>query len=101
MADSPVFEWACERLEKASNLTRIQARGTLRLVLTGVGLDSRALGAGQLRVIANRILPKGLQKRGVSDVEALCSDLADVPAALEQSLRTSPEDVFERLGRRE
>ena len=101
MADSPVFEWACERLEKATTLTRIQARGTLRLVLNGVGLDSRALGAAQLRVIAARILPKELQKRGVPDVESLCKALADVPTTLEQSLKNAPEDVFERLGRRE
>jgi hypothetical protein len=101
MADSPVFEWACERLEKASTLTRIQARGTLRLVLSGVGLDSRSLGAAQLRVIANRILPKELQKRGVPDVESLCKELAGVPATLEPSAQSAPEDVFERLGRRD
>lgn len=100
MADSPVFEWACERLEKATTLTRIQARGTLRLVLNGVGIDSRALGAAQLRVIATRLLPKELQKRGVPDVESLCKELADVPTTLDQSLKSAPEDVFERLGRR-
>lgn len=101
MAESPVFEWACETLEKGSTLTRIQARGTLRLILNGVGLDSHTLGAAQLRVIALRILPGELRKRGVPAVEILCKALADVPAALEHSAPSEPVDIFKRLGRRE
>ena len=105
MAESPVFEWACERLEQSSSLSRIQARGTMRLLLNAVGLDSHTLGANQLRVIALRLLPKELRKRGLPNVDALCQELAECPATvqglLDQNRVIEPEDIFKRLGRRE
>lgn len=102
MADSPVFEWACERLEQSTSMSRLQARGTMRLLLGNVGLDARSLGAGQLRVIAVRLLPKELRQRGLPNVEALCQELAECAASVQvEGSAIEPEDIFKRLGRRE
>ena len=105
MADSPVFEWACERLEQSSSMSRLQARGTMRILLNKVGLDSASLGVAQLRVIAVRLLPKELRQRGLPNVDALCKELAEcpatVPGATEGNPPVEPEDIFKRLGRRE
>jgi hypothetical protein len=105
MADSAVFEWACETLERVSGLSRLQARGTLRLVLTQAGLDSRSLRASQLRVVAVRLLPKELRVRGLSDPDAIGAEVAACPAGVDQQAAGSapldPEDVFKSLGRRD
>ena len=104
MADSVVFEWACETLERTSGLSRLQARGTVRLVLTQAGLDPRSVRASQLRVVSARLLAKELRARGVQNVEAICDEMAACPAAIDQqaagSATTDPEAVFKRLGDR-
>jgi hypothetical protein len=67
MSDSPVFEWACATLERASNLSRLQARGTMRIVLKLAGLDSKSLRAVQLRVVVERLMPHELKTLGVGN----------------------------------
>jgi hypothetical protein len=103
VADSAVFEWACEELERASGLSRLQARGTLRLVLGQAGLDPRSVRAAQLRVIALRLLPKELRARGLENVDEICEGLSACPASTEPSGAEADdtEEVFKRLGRRE
>jgi hypothetical protein len=104
MSDSAVFEWACETLERASGFSRLQARGTLRIVLTQAGLDGKSLRASQLRVVAVRLLPKELRMRGLENADAIGAEVAACPAAVDQqaagSAETDPEDVFKSLGRR-
>lgn len=39
MSDSPIFELVCEHVEAEAKLTRLEARGTVRLLLKEVGLD--------------------------------------------------------------
>jgi hypothetical protein len=102
MADSPIFEWACETLESASGLSRIQARGTMRIVLAQAGLDSKSLRASQLRVVATRLLPKELRARGLAGVEAICENLSVAPPSAEHSEPPDEaEEVFKRLGHRD
>lgn len=105
MADSAVFEWACETLERSSGLSRLQARGTMRLVLGQAGLDSKSIRASQLRVVALRLLSKELRSRGLVKVEAICEELAECPPSVEaqttETAFTDPEEVFKRLGHRD
>lgn len=105
MADSPIFEWACTVLEKATTMNKLQARGTLRLVLEGAGLDSSSLTSRQFKVVAAKLLPKELRVRRIQNVDALCAELADVPRSVEMNAedkrREQPEDVFRRLGHRQ
>ena len=103
MTESPVFEWACAILERGARWSRLQARGTVRLVVRDAGLDTRTLRASQLHVIALRLLPKELRSRGVDDVDALCTALSECPGSVEAEARAmapvDPEEVFKRLGR--
>jgi hypothetical protein len=104
MADSAVFDWACEALERASGWSRLQARGTVRLVLGQAGLDSKSVRASQLRVVALRLLPKELRARGLANVEAICDEVAGCPPSLDRASIAAPahdpEEVFKRLGDR-
>jgi len=103
MASSAVFEWACELLERESGMTRIQARGTMRLVLSDAGLDVSTLTAGQLRVVASKLLAPALKARAILDPERISERMTIVPPDLEAapaSQRESPESIFKRLGRR-
>jgi hypothetical protein len=102
MSNGAIFDWLCQELERASSLSRIEARGTVRIALKHAGLEPRTLTEEQLAVVLERVLPAELAARAVDDGEGLC-------ARLLTSLRTAgpdlaarradaPEDVFRRLG---
>jgi hypothetical protein len=104
VASSTVFEWACEVLEAKTKMNRLQARGTLRLVLSSAGLDVATVTAKQLRVVAARLLAKELRARAIEEPDAVCAALLEIPADVEAAagpLHPSPEDVFTRLGRKD
>jgi hypothetical protein len=93
------FDWICAELARATALDRLEARGTVRLALRQAGLEPAALGAAQLGVLLQRVLPDELRARGVADAAALCRDLAARAAAAElaDGASNTPEDVFRRL----
>jgi hypothetical protein len=102
MASSQSFEWVSEELERVTSLDRLQARGTLRLVLKKAGLDASSVTTKQMEVLLRELLPKELQSRGVEDEASACdhllrglraANLSDAESSVE-----SPEAVFERLG---
>jgi len=104
MAESAVFEWACATLERTSGMSRLQARGSLRLVLGQAGLDPRSVRGSQMRVVAVRLLAKELRARGLEDADAICEEVAACPPSIEHgdaAPGTDPEEIFKRLGRRE
>ena len=104
MAESPVFEWACSMVQRGLGWSRLQARGTVRLVVRDAGLDARTLRGYQLRVLAQRVLPKELKARGAEEVDVLCSALTHCPEEIEADTKArvpvDPEEVFKRLGGR-
>ena len=103
MAGSAVFEWACALLENNTTMNRLQARGTLRLVLGSAGLDSTTVTAGQMRVVANKLLAKELRSRAIANADQLCAAMAVIPPDVEKAaspLHPTPEEVFRRLGRK-
>ncbi len=102
MADSAVFEWVADALERKSGLSRLQARGTLRLALQDVGLESVRFAAGQARVVLERVLPDQLRARGVAEADAVCAALVEELAAAELPAPAldSPEAFVERARKR-
>lgn len=101
MAESSVFEWVSQELETRTTLSRLEARGTLRLLLKDFGLDPTSITAVQMQVVVERLLGPALSKRKVSDAEAVCRKLAlDLVEHVRQRPVTQEEsayDVFERL----
>jgi len=102
MKESPVFEFVAGELEKRTPLKRIEARGTLRLVLKQAGLEPRSTKGSQMAVVLRKLMPAALAKRKVDDAEARCEQIA-----LALSGQTgldggeSAYDHFRRLGRDE
>ncbi len=102
MASTPSFEWVSEELERITSLERLEARGTLRLVLKKVGLDASEVTVAQMEAVIRELLHEALESRGVEGADDACqhlgrgliaANLSDDGAAAQ-----SPEEVFRRLG---
>ena len=97
-----LFDLAAEKLERTTNMDRLAARGTLRIALKEAGLDAHKLTLPQLRAVFERLMPKELDARGVSDAVATCEAAMDEIArsadAIDIASSASPDDVFKRLG---
>ena len=99
MADSTAFDLACATLEELTQLSRLEARGTVRIALKQAGLDPASVRAGELGVVARKVLPKELESRGVADAESICERLCGKLSQIQDSAGTeTPEAVFARLG---
>ena len=99
MAESQAFTIACEQLEQSSSLERIEARGTVRLALKEAGLDAASVSGSQLSVVVDKVLPRELEARGVTDAASVCSAIQSAISATPDTagVGNSPEDVFSRL----
>ena len=102
MASSGAFEWFCESVEGATDLDRLEARGTVRIALKRAGLEAGQLTAEQVKVVLEKLMPEELEGRGVSDAASICSGLVgrigEIPASEDAGYANSPEAVFARLG---
>jgi len=100
---SALFDIAAETLEQATDMDRLAVRGTLRLALKEAGLDADNLNVTQLRAVFERLMPKELESRGVSDASAVCravmNEVASAASAADLEAATSPDEIFKRLGR--
>jgi hypothetical protein len=96
-----VFDWVSGELERRSALSRLEARGTLRLVLKHAGLDPSSVSSQQMVVVVERLLAGALTKRKVDGAEPLCGTLAEDlrrwAANAPQPQADTAYDVFERL----
>jgi hypothetical protein len=97
-----LFDLAAENLERTTDMDRLAARGTLRIALKEAGLDAHKLTIPQLRAVFERLMPKELDARGVSDAAATCAatmgEIARSADAIDTASSASPDDVFKRLG---
>ncbi len=99
MPNSPVFEWIAHELEAATALTKLEARGTIRLALQELGLTVTGVARSPMQFTLARVLPRLLSSRGITESDAVCEalasglEIADLPLGHE-----SPEDIFARLG---
>ncbi len=100
MAESKVFDWVAGELQRRTQLSSLEARGTLRLVLKDAGLDATSVAAFQMDVVLKRLMPAALTKRRVAGAPELCAALAaDLSSAAIASgpAKDTAYDVFERL----
>jgi hypothetical protein len=97
-----LFEFVAGKLEEATPLDRLEARGTVRLGLKAAGLDPRGVTKQQMEVMLQKVLPAELSTRGVAQSQKVCEGLVGALAALKSgeadAQSESPEDVFSRLG---
>lgn len=102
MAESPVFAWVSDALERHTDFKRIEARGTVRLVLRQAGLEPESVTVEQMDVVLERLLPDALRSRRVEDAREVCAELARGLGAFAARSNTdageSAYDVFRRLG---
>lgn len=100
MAESAVFDWVATELEARTRLSRLEARGTLRLVLKEAGLDPNSVAGFQMVIVLERLLPKTLERRRVDDAATLCRVLAAdlrTSSVAKSATRDTAYDVFERF----
>jgi hypothetical protein len=97
-----LFDLAAEKLEGATDMDRLAARGTLRIALKEAGLDPHKLTIPQLRAVFEKLMPKELDARGVSDSAATCKAVIGVIASAaseaDSAAANSPDEIFKRLG---
>ena len=92
---SDVFEKTCEFLEKYTSFTRLQSRGTIRLLLKEASFDPQAVEKNEMIEALKAKLPSELQKRGVSEGAEIAEKLAaDVEKA---RFADTAYDVFSKI----
>lgn len=103
MSESAIFEWMSSALEQRTALSRLESRGTLRLVLKELGLNPGNVTAKQMQVIVQRVLAPALEKRRVAGAADLCAALAaelESPPVADAAAGRDAYDVFERMAAR-
>ena len=99
MADSAVFDFVCDKLERSAKMDRLAVRGTVRIALKNAGLEARSVTTQQMGVVLERLLPAELGSRGVEGGEAICSAIRSGLASVAQGAAVdTPDAVFQRLG---
>ena len=99
MSESAAFASVCEELERATDLDRLEARGTVRLALKQSGLDARTVGTHEMGVVVEKILPTELESRGIADASSVCQSISGALASVsDEGTADSPDAVFARLG---
>ncbi len=97
------FDFTAERLEHHTSLDRLEARGTLRIALKIAGLTAKAVTAGQLCVVFEKVMPDELEKRDVNDAAAVCSavidDLVNSPPPADEAPAADLDAIFHRLAK--
>lgn len=100
MSDTP-FDVAAAELERLSPLDSLAARGTLRIVLKGAGLDARTVRVLDLLIVIEKLLPGELASRGVDEPEEVCGVLRGAlqrrAGELASATPASPSDVLRRI----
>src|SRR4030095_6644214 len=67
MAHETPFDFVCGQIERATELSTLEARGTVRLALKAAGMDPKSVGASQMRVVLEKVMPGELKNRGCPD----------------------------------
>jgi hypothetical protein len=100
MAASQAFDQVCQALEGASPLSRLEARGTVRLALKEAGLDANAVTPAEMALVIERVLPQELKSRGIANAASICEALRSAidAEASPSPTHNGPEAVFQRLG---
>jgi len=100
MSQDTPFDFVCSQVEHATELSTLEARGTVRLALKAAGMDPKTIGVAQMRVVLEKVMPAELRNRGCADPERVCADISTQLGAKSFSTPSgdSPETIFARLG---
>lgn len=99
--ESTAFLWAAEALERATRLSSMEARGTIRLALKKGGLDAATVTGDEIRLVFEKIMPSMLAVRAYDDAESICRAIveasrnADLSSSSES--KTSAATILKRL----
>jgi hypothetical protein len=92
---SDVFEKTCELLEKHTSFTRLQSRGTIRLILKEANIDPQAVEKDEMVELLKAKLASELEKRGISEGAEITGQLV---AAVERTkFADTAYDVFKKI----
>jgi hypothetical protein len=97
MIESPAFSWTCAELERATGLSALVARGTVRLALRTAGLQPQSVSGAQMAIVLRQILPQELANRAIADAGRVCSLLAERILTRRFEGSDAVVDVFQRL----
>lgn len=102
MASALAFDWICDEIERTSPLSRLEARGTVRLALKKAGLEATTVTPQQMSIVLEKVLPAEFESRGVEGGAQICATLGPQLAQLSGDATGSeaPDQVFARLGSR-
>jgi hypothetical protein len=101
VSDASVFSFVCEQIERATSLSQLEARGTVRLALKAAGIDAKRVSADEMKVVLAKVMPHELDSRGCENGERLCKEIVERMAGRSFAAADtddSPESVFARLG---
>ncbi|MFT5443986.1 MAG: hypothetical protein ACI8W3_003037 [Myxococcota bacterium] len=94
------FDSLAQALEERTALSRIEARGTMRLAMKEAGVDSARFTVEQVEAVMRKVMPGELAARGIDNGQEIGESIA-AEARLHVGDATggdSPEDIFSRLG---
>ena len=98
MAESKAFDFVCSELERRTSMTRLEARGTVRIALKDAGLAPDSVRGPELQVVLQRLMPKELTARGVAAAEEICRAIGAAMAGVrDEAGAETPEAIFGRL----
>lgn len=100
-----IFESVADALEQRTDLSQLEARGTIRLALKQAGLEAREVTSAQMAVVLEQVLPRELRARGIERGVEVCGQIGVslragmAPSRADGPSEESPEAVFRRLAR--
>jgi hypothetical protein len=98
MAESKAFDFVCSELERRTSMTRLEARGTVRIALKDAGLAPDSVKGAEMQVVLQRVMPKELTARGVAGAEEICRTIGAAMAGVrDEGGAETPEAIFGRL----
>jgi len=94
-----LFDAAAEGLEEHTQLDRLEARGTLRIVLKESGLEADKVTFGQLKVVFAKLMAPQLEMRAVANAVSVCNTVISGLSCMDQAaVGNSTDEIFGRLG---
>ena len=99
MSETPAFAAVAEGLEERTSLSRLEARGTIRLALKEAGLVAAEVSVTQMRAVLERVLVAELEARGIEGAARITEELAERLASVTDDERSdaTPEGSLRRM----
>ena len=102
MADVKLFELVAEQLERLTDMSRLEARGTLRLALKEALFDPERIVPSEMKAVVQKVLLGELEVRRIERPERVCESLVALieDLAFASTQPDSADEIFGRLIRR-